>query len=325
LSIVTPAFNEEANLPEFVQAIEAVGEQLRPSGLDLEIVIVDDHSGDATPAVAQRLLAGHANLRYLRLSRNSGAHAASSAGLQCCSGDAAVIMAADLQDPPEIIPALVRAWKEGNDVVWACRAERIGESWSTLAASRLYYRLMRVLALPQMPAKGADFVLIDRKVIDALNGIGEKHTSLLGMILWLGFRQTSLEYAKQARRAGRSKWTLSKKIKLFVDSVVSFSYAPIRIMSLFGFLMAGAGFLYALSVIIGRLGGWVTAGIGFAALMTVLLVGQGAILVMLGILGEYLWRTFDEARGRPRYIIEERRASAAPPSTSLPAEKETET
>ena len=169
----------------------------------------------------------------------------------------------------------------------------------------MYYRLMRWMALPEMPAKGADFLLIDRKVIDACNAISEKHTSLLAMILWMGFRQTSIEYVKQARHAGKSKWTLAKKLKLFVDSIVSFSYVPIRLMSLLGLLMAAGGFVYALAVVVGRLTGWVAAGTGFAALMTVLLVGQGAILIMLGILGEYLWRTFDEARGRPRYIIEE--------------------
>jgi dolichol-phosphate mannosyltransferase len=164
---------------------------------------------------------------------------------------------------------------------------------------------MRLLALPDMPKKGADVMLLDRKVIDAYNAIREKHTSLLAMILWLGFRQTSIEYVKQARHAGKSKWTLSKKLKLVVDSIVSFSYVPIRAMSLLGGGMALCGFGYATAILVGRVCGWVLAGTGFAALMTVLLIGQGSILLMLGILGEYLWRTYDEARGRPRYIVEE--------------------
>lgn len=172
---------------------------------------------------------------------------------------------------------------------------------------------MRSIAFPEMPATGADFLLVDRRVIQAYNAIPEKHTSFLAMILWIGFRQTFIEYVKEARQAGKSKWTLSKKLKLLVDSVVSFSYAPIRLMSLLGLLMAGGGFLYALLVIIGRLAGWVSAGTGFAAIMIVLLVGQGAILLTLGILGEYLWRTFDESRGRPRYIIEEHVTSRQPP------------
>jgi polyisoprenyl-phosphate glycosyltransferase len=166
-------------------------------------------------------------------------------------------------------------------------------------------------------------VLVDRKVIDAYNTISEKHTNLMAMILWMGFRQTTIEYVKQARFAGKSKWTLAKKIKIFIDSIVSFSYAPIRVMSVFGLLMAAGGFVYALVIIVGRLTGWVAAGTGFAALMTVLLVGQGGILIMLGRLGEYVWRTFDAARGRPRYIIEQyvtsEGRSAAPDNNSLSA------
>jgi dolichol-phosphate mannosyltransferase len=214
-------------------------------------------------------------------------------------------MAADLQDPPELIPRLLERWQARNDVVWAGRTAREGESWTTRSTSRIYYWLMRLLALPDMPKKGADVMLLDRKVIDAYNAIREKHTSLLAMILWLGFRQTSIEYVKQARHAGKSKWTLSKKLKLVVDSIVSFSYVPIRAMSLLGGGMALCGFGYATAILVGRVCGWVLAGTGFAALMTVLLIGQGSILLMLGILGEYLWRTYDEARGRPRYIVEE--------------------
>jgi dolichol-phosphate mannosyltransferase len=175
---------------------------------------------------------------------------------------------------------------------------------------------MRWLALPEMPAKGADFLLIGRKVIDACNTTSEKHTSLFAMLLWMGFRQTSVPYVKQDRRLGKSHWTLGKKFKLFVDSVVSFSYLPIRVMSLLGLLMASGGLCYALYIVVGRFVGWITAGTGFAALMTVLLIGQGSILLMLGILGEYLWRTFDEARGRPRYIIEEIVTSNSAPHKS---------
>jgi dolichol-phosphate mannosyltransferase len=244
-------------------------------------------------------------VQYLRLSRNCGSHAAFSAGLKHCTGDCAVLLAADLQDPPEAIPALLEQWKAGSDVVWAVRSARAGERWTTKLFAGVYYSLMRRFALPEMPATGADFLLLDRKVINAYNAIPEKNTSFLAMILWMGFRQTSIEYVKKPRRAGRSKWTVGKKVKLLIDSLVSFSYMPIRVMSLFGLTMAFAGFVYALVVIVGRLAGWVAAGTGFAALMTVLLVGQGLIMTMLGVLGEYLWRTFDEARGRPRYIIEE--------------------
>jgi dolichol-phosphate mannosyltransferase len=165
---------------------------------------------------------------------------------------------------------------------------------------------MRGIALPDMPGNGADFLLMDRKVIDAYNAIPEKNTSFLALVLWMGFCQTTIDYVKDARHEGRSKWTLAKKLKLFIDSIVSFSYVPIRLMSCLGFVIALLGFVYAAVVIVGRLTGWVTAGTGFAALMTVLLIGQGTIMTMLGVLGEYLWRTYDESRRRPWYIIEER-------------------
>jgi dolichol-phosphate mannosyltransferase len=302
LSVITFFLNEARNLPRLKEQLLSV---LGQSDVETEFVLVDDHSSDASGEIAQAWVAEQPRTTYIRLSRNCGSHAAIAAGLKFSTGDCAVIMASDLQDPPEVIPKLLERWREGKDVVWACRSQRVGESLATRAASKMYYRLMQWMALPEMPPQGADFLLISRKVIDACNAICEKHTSFLAMILWMGFRQTSVEYVKQARQFGKSKWTLSKKLKLFVDSIVSFSYVPIRLMSLLGLLMAAGGFVYALAVVVGRLTGWVAAGTGFAALMTVLLVGQGAILIMLGILGEYLWRTFDEARGRPKYIIEE--------------------
>ncbi len=271
---------------------------------ECEVVLVDDHSSDCSPQIAQAWAEQDSRVRYIRLSRNSGSHAAFSAGLRYATGECAVLLAADLQDPPETVPELMHRWREGADVVWAVRLAREGEKWSTKASAAAYYWLMRRFALPDMPAKGADFLLVDRKVINAYNEVGEKNTSILAMILWMGFRQAFVPYVKQARQHGSSKWTLAKKIKLFVDSVVSFSYAPIRGMSLVGIGVALAGFAYAAFVVFGRLVGWIDTGTGFAALMTVLLVGQGIMMTMLGVLGEYVWRSYDEARGRPRYIVE---------------------
>jgi len=302
VSFITAFLNEGKNLPEFRQRVLAVASQLNA---EIEVVLVDDHSSDESAQIARDWCNDDSRVSYLRLSRNCGSHAAFSAGLAHCTGDCAVLLAADLQDPPEAAPELLTKHQEGFDVVWAVRSSRESEKWSTLLFANLYYRLMRRFALPDMPATGADFLLMDRKVIDAYNAIPEKNTSFLAMILWMGFRQISIQYVKHARHAGKSKWTLSKKLKLFIDSMVSFSYVPIRLMSLLGLTLATCGFVYALVVVIGRFTGLVTAGTGFAALMTVLLVGQGGILVMLGVLGEYLWRTFDEARGRPRYIIED--------------------
>ena len=306
VSVVTPVYNEEANLPELAERVFAVADVLRAQGYDLELVLVDDCSADRTPQLAEALTQGERAVKYLRFARNCGSHAALSAGLDICSGDYALLMAADLQDPPELLPTFLQRMDAGHDVVWAVRAGREGETLRTRAFARVYYWVMRRTALPNMPATGADFVLIDRQVIDAYKTIGEKNTSIMAMILWMGFRQTSFDYVKEARHGGRSGWTLGKKVKLFIDSLVSFSYLPIRLMSSIGLLMAAAGFLYAFVVVIGRLSGWapLTVQAGFAALMTVLLVGQGLILTMLGVLGEYLWRSFDESRGRPRYIVQ---------------------
>jgi glycosyltransferase involved in cell wall biosynthesis len=301
VSIITAFLNEEANLPIFRARVEGVMAQLRAG--DYEVVLVDDHSSDGSQAFARQWLSEDRRVRYLRLSRNCGSHAAYTAGLARCSGDCAVLLAADLQDPPEAIPTLLGKWREGNDVVWASRSRRDGESWLTRLNARLYYAMMRRLALPEMPAQGADFLLLDRKVIDAYNAVPEKNTSFLAMILWLGFRQTFIEYVKQARHAGSSKWSFSKKLKLTVDSLVSFSYAPIRLMSLAGMLVSLLGLGYAGIVFVNALAGYPTEG--WSSLMVAVLVLGGVQLSMLGILGEYLWRTFDEARGRPRYVIEE--------------------
>ena len=305
IGIVIPLYNEALNLPVLVKRLESAMLQLVDGITEFEVFFVDDHSTDETPDMVKELLCEKPWMNLIRLSRNCGSYAALTAGLQYCSADCAIVMAADLQDPPELIPQLVARWRDGYEVVWAVRADREGESRMTKWLSETSYWFMRQLVNKEIPAKGADFLLMDRKMIDAYNAIPEKHTSFLAMVLWLGFRQTSVEYVKQARHAGKSKWTFAKKIKLFIDSIVSFSFAPIRCMTVLGFMLAVGGFIYAVIVVVGRLCGWVPSGTGFAALMTVLLVGQGSILMMLGILGEYLWRTFDEARGRPRYVVEQ--------------------
>jgi glycosyltransferase involved in cell wall biosynthesis len=303
LSIVIATYNEEGNIPvlfERLRALDWPGMRLEP-----EFVFVDDHSSDGTQGLLAELAARNPEVKVLRFSKNFGSHKAFTAGLEHCSGDAAVILAADLQDPPETIPSLVAKWREGAKVVWAVRDGRDGESPATMLLSRLYYYLMRRFAEVQPPSKGADFLLVDRRLIDELRSAPEKHTSLLSLIQWMGFDQASVIYNKAARHSGRSKWTLRKKLKLAVDSFVSFSYAPVRLASACGLLFALSGFLYA-AVIAARaimLGSSVQ---GWSSLMCVLLMVSGVQLIMLGVLGEYLWRTLDEARGRPRYIVEKR-------------------
>lgn len=303
LSVVVAAYNEEGNLPLLRQRIANL--DWAGLGLKAELVFVDDHSSDRTPRILEGFAAGDRAVKVLRFSRNFGSHRAFAAGLEHCSGDAAVLLAADLQDPPETIPLLVERWRAGAKVVWAVREERRGESALTRLFSRLYYWLMRRFSDVQPPRRGADFLLVDRQVIEALRSAPERHSSLLALILWMGFDQAEVAYVKAARFQGRSKWTVRKKLKLAVDSFVSFSYAPVRAMSAIGIAFALAGFLYAV-FIIARSHFQRVPVPGWASLMCVLLVVSGVQLAMLGVLGEYLWRTLDESRGRPRYILEKR-------------------
>lgn len=300
LTIVTPAYNEAENLPVLYQRLRDVLDSI---DTDWEWIAVDDHSSDETPAVLTHLAEQDRRLRGLRLSRNFGSHTAITCGLNHALGDCAIVMAADLQDPPEKIPHLLTQWQHGAQVVWAVRTRREGESAIHLGFARLYYALMRrTSALRNLPAAGADFFLIDRCVIDAFNQFHESHVSILALINWMGFRQAVISYHKQVRWRGCSGWNLEKKLKLVVDSITSFTYFPIRLMSYLGFIVALGGFLYAGMVIANALTG--NPAPGWASLMVVVLIIGGVQMLMLGVLGEYLWRALDEGRRRPRYIIE---------------------
>lgn len=302
LSLVIAAYNEELNLPKLYERI--VGVEWLRSDVEIEMVFVDDHSRDGTSQILRGLAAKDPRVKWLRLSRNFGSHKAFTAGLESATGDAAVILAADLQDPPECVPAMIEKWRAGARVVWAVRGARARESAFNKLAARLYYQLMRRYAIADLPQTGADFLLMDRVVMDALYVAPERNTSLLALIQWMGFEQAQIVYTKEARRAGVSKWTFSKRIKLAVDSFVSFSYVPIRLMSLLGFGSAALGFLYALFLVALRIlyGAPIE---GWTSLICVVLIMSGLQLIMLGVLGEYLWRTFDESRRRPRFLIEE--------------------
>ena len=301
LSIVTPAFNEARSIPALHARLTAV-----LSGLDLqwEWVVVDDHSPDGTWAVLQELAAREPRLKAVRLARNSGAHTALACGLQHARGNCAAVLAADLQDPPETLPALLEKWRAGAKIVWAVREGREGESAATKGFARLYYGIMRrFVGISEMPATGADFFLLDRRVIDVLNVFKESNVSLMALLTWMGFRQDRILYVKQARQHGQSGWNMEKKLKLVVDSVTSFTYKPIRFMSYAGFVVALAGFFYALVVVVNALVGKPSPG--WSSLMIVLLLVGGLQMLMMGVLGEYVWRALDEARNRPRFIVED--------------------
>ncbi|HEX2855279.1 MAG TPA: glycosyltransferase family 2 protein [Opitutaceae bacterium] len=304
LSIVTPAYNEAENLPVLYERICRL--DWAAMDLEFELLIVDDHSTDGTKALLDGLAARDPRVKTLRFSRNFGSHAALTAGLEHATGAAAVVLAADLQDPPETIPALVADWRKGAATVWAVRGEREGESLGNRATARIFYALIERMTRMKMPPNGVDFFLVDRAVIEALRSAPERNTSLVAQIQWLGFEQSSLVYTKVARASGRSKWTLSKRIKLSLDWVVGFSYSPIRFMSVVGMLFACVGFLYALFLIVRRFV-FIVPVEGWTSLISVVLITSGVQLMMLGVLGEYLWRSFDASRQRPRFVIERRR------------------
>jgi dolichol-phosphate mannosyltransferase len=301
---VTAAFNEARNLPLLHASLCSTLDALE---VDWDWIIVDDHSRDNTFEAIQRLASKDPRVRGMRFSRNFGSHLAIACGLQQATGDCTVILAGDCQDPPETIPQLLEQWRSGAEVVWAARRRRADERRSAAIFPRLYYTLMRrIVGVREIPAQGADFFLIGRRAIDAVCDSDEGHVSILGFIAWMGFPQATVEYDKQPRRHGSSGWSLEKKLKLVADSITAFSYLPIRAMSLLGILFALGGFALAAFTVIERILGYSAAHAGYAMITTVLLLGFGFVMMFLGILGEYLWRTFDQVRGRPRYIVESR-------------------
>jgi dolichol-phosphate mannosyltransferase len=304
LSILTPAYNEAVNLPRLherlVSAMARVDEPW-------EWVIVDDHSPDATFEVIQQLALRDARVSGLRLARNSGSHVAITCALHHVSGDAAVMMAADLQDPPETIAALLERWRGGAQVVWAVRRERHGSKGHAGFAAVYYWIMRRVVGMTDMPARGADFFLVDRVVIDAFRRHPERNVSVFALLTWLGFRQEQIEYDKQARTEGRSGWTMARKVKLVVDSVVSFSDLPIRLCTYGGLALVACALALFLAgiVLLPDLGG------GLLLLLAAVVGVGGLLLGALGLVGEYVWRALDEARRRPPYLVEAATGTAA--------------
>ncbi len=296
LSILTPAFNEAMNLgPLHERLVQA----LAPAGADWEWLIVDDHSSDGTFQVIEELARRDPRVRGIRLARNSGSHAAITCGLHHVQGDAAVMMAADLQDPPETMAAMLARWHAGAQVVWAVRREQPGDTRHASFAALYYWLMRQVVGMKEMPARGADFFLIDRVVIDAFREFPERNVSVLALITWLGFRQESIEYDKQPRAAGQSGWTLARKMKLVIDSITSFTDLPIRLCSYAGASLMGVSAI----VMVAALFLLPSVGAGLLFLLAVILGLGGLQLLALGMIGEYVWRSLDEARRRPQFVI----------------------
>lgn len=301
LSIVIPVYFNEKNLKVLYDDIKE--KIINVIDYEYEIVLVDDGSADNSYNVMLELAKQDRNIKTYHLSRNFGSHAAILCGLEHSTGDCAVVKAADLQEPTELILDMVASWKKGNNVVLAIRAAREEGRGKTLFAN-LYYWLVRKAALANMPKGGFDVYLLDRKVINVLSSLDEKNSALTGQILWSGFRTETVPYVRKAREIGTSKWTFAKKIRLVANTLFSFSTLPIKLVEGVGVISFGGSIILAIIEVIARLTGNINVQ-GWTLLFTFELFSFGVTMLTLGILGEYLWRTFDASRGRPPYIIED--------------------
>ncbi len=301
VTIVIPVYNEEACLHALFERLE--GWLAEVTGFTAQVLFVDDHSADATPALLKEACEHHADWRYLRLASNSGSHIAIFAGLEYNQSDCAVFLAADLQDPPELIGEMVEKWKAGHQVVWAVREKREGVPASEMLFANVFYGLMNRFSTITVPPKGSDFALVDNQVVLALRQSMSASPYLMGEIARLGFSQDKISYTKAERSAGETKWNLSRKLQLVADAFTGFSFVPIRLMSYLGMAASVVGLLYAVVVVLNKIliGGPVD---GWSSLMVVVLLMGGFQMTMLGVLGEYLWRTLEESRQRPKYFVE---------------------
>ncbi|MEG1011488.1 MAG: glycosyltransferase family 2 protein [Ruthenibacterium sp.] len=301
LSIIIPVyFNQENLIPLYEDIKEKIIDVI---DFDYEVVMVDDGSQDNSWDIMCQLAEKDPKIKAMKLSRNFGSHAAILCGLSNCTGDCAVVKAADLQEPTELILEMYQSWNHGNNVVLAVRNDREDKS----LLSELYYWLTKKVALPQMPKGGFDVFLLDRKVIRVLEVLDEKNSAITGQILWSGFRTEKIYYTRKAREVGTSRWTLKKKIRLFSDTLFSFSKLPITLVTAVGIFSCAGSVFWALLVFYGKLMGNIPVQ-GFTTLFIFQLFSFGIIMLTLGVLGNYIWRAFDASRKRPVYIVEEQKA-----------------
>ncbi len=300
LSVVAPVYDEEAGLEAFYSRVCTA---LR--AIPFELVLVDDGSRDSSPQILERLADSDPRVCVVFLSRNFGHQTALSAGLDHARGDAVVMIDADLQDPPELIPEMVDYWRRGCDVVYAVRRERAGESAFKLKTAKWFYALFGALAQVQLQHNSGDFRLLDRRALDALNSMRERHRFLRGMTVWVGFTQAAVPYERDARYAGETKYTLPRMIRFSLDAIFSFSHRPLQLATLMGFIFSALAFVAIPVVIILRLlNSYIP---GFATITIVILLLGGIQLIAVGIMGEYVGRIYDEVKGRPLYLVRARR------------------
>jgi dolichol-phosphate mannosyltransferase len=305
-SVVAPVYNEIGNLEEFYRRVK---ETLDQTGEPWELLLVDDGSTDGSTEKIRELATVDPRVKPVIFARNFGHQLAVTAGLDYANGRAVVIIDSDLQDPPEVILDMIAKWREGYEVVYAIRSEREGESWFKLITASIFYRLIYRITDVNIPMDTGDFRLLDRKVADVIQQMRERHRFLRGMSVWVGFNQTGIYYKRAARFSGTTKYPFRKMLKFASDAITSFSYFPLQLATYLGFLAAGGSILAIPVVIVLRLLGSHTFLGQASTLIAVLFLG-GVQLICLGILGEYIGRLYDEAKGRPLYIVRE-----APPKS----------
>jgi glycosyltransferase involved in cell wall biosynthesis len=299
LSIIVPAYNEEEVLPEFHTRLSAV---LNKIGCESEVVYVNDGSTDRTLNIIDGLRQGDARVAVIDLSRNFGKEIAMTAGFDHAVGDAVVVIDADLQDPPELIPELYKYYQEGYDVVYAQRVSRAGEGPLKKVTAFLFYRLIQAATRVQIPADTGDFRLVSRRALDALNKLREQHRFMKGLYAWIGFPQKAVPYQRDARMAGKTKWNYWMLWNFALEGFTSFTIAPLKIATYLGITTAVAAFLYGAWVIYKTLAHGDPVA-GYPSLMVVILFLGGIQLMTIGVLGEYLGRMFDETKRRPLYFV----------------------
>ncbi|MDR0380593.1 MAG: glycosyltransferase family 2 protein [Oscillospiraceae bacterium] len=295
-SVVVPVYNEEAVIEETCRRLTGVMEGV---GEPYEIIFVNDGSRDATPRKAEALCRGDARLRLLSFARNFGHQAAITAGMEYAGGDAVIVIDADLQDPPEVIPAMIEQWKAGYRVVYGKRLKRKGESLFKKVTAKLFYRVLRAMTDVDIPVDTGDFRLLDRRVCEALRTLPERNRYVRGLVSWVGFSQTAVEYVREERFAGETKYPLRKMLTFAGDALTSFSYKPLRLSIYLGALLTAGCAVYLLVAAVL----WLTGRPAPGWVLALPLLADGVILLALGVVGIYLGRLFDEAKQRPLYIV----------------------
>jgi dolichol-phosphate mannosyltransferase len=317
LSLVLPIYNEEAIIPELDRRLRAFfAEVAEPVGESWEVIFVNDGSRDGSLSMLRELAAKEPRYRVLSFARNFGHQMAITAGIDRAEGEAVVVMDADLQDPPEVVKAMVARWREGFDVVYGVRSRRHGEGWFKRATAAAFYRILRVmLGGVSIPVDAGDFRLMSRPVVLTLRALREQHRFVRGMVAWIGFRQTAVTYERPARFAGETKYPFRKMLRFAIDGITSFSSVPLRIATWLGVGAALVAFIGGVWAVYEKVWGTGTVP-GWTTIMILVALGSSAQLLMMGILGEYVGRIYEEVKGRPLYIVGE---EINLPSTPAPA------